>query len=126
MDGTFRDYVTYEVPNPHPLGGPPKRIREATWTPGEEDDGDKATFNRAERIHQIPAGDPDYIACYPWRADSESINRGIDDFLYLRRAQSLGAQRQLFDLWCHAFMINSYTRHRYAQQATAPPLDQAA
>jgi hypothetical protein len=118
-DGTHRDYVSYEVPNPR---GGFAEIRERTWTNDEDRD---AGFNRSELIHQIPAGDPDYADLYPGRSNSESLNRRIDDDLYLRRAQSLGAKRQLFDLLCHAFLINALTRHRYGKPA-ATSLQQAA
>ena len=41
------------------------------------------------------------------RSDAEAANRQIDDHLYLRRARSLGARRQLFDLLAYALVQNS-------------------
>jgi hypothetical protein len=59
------------------------------------------------------------------RSDAEAANRQIDDHLYLRRARSLGARRQLFDLLAHAFVQNSIALHRYRQRA-GPAADMAA
>lgn len=79
------------------------------------------TFNRPENIRQIPPGDPDYIRLIGRRSDAESANRTIDDDLYLRRAVSLGAQGQLFDLLCHAFVQNSVARYRHGTRGRPPP-----
>lgn len=54
------------------------------------------------------------------RSDAEASNRQIDDHLYLRRARSVGAQRQLLDLIAHAFAENSVARHRH-HLAKGPP-----
>jgi hypothetical protein len=116
--GTFRNYVECEVPDPR--GGKPKRIMERTYQ--KPDDGD---FNRPENIRQIPPGDPDYTRLMGRRSDAESSNRQIDDHLYLRRARSLGAKRQLFDLIAHAFVENSVARYRH-RLATGPPGELAA
>lgn len=43
-----------------------------------------------------------YTKIYGRRSDAESRNRRIDDGLYLRRARSLGSERQLLDLIGHA------------------------
>ena len=110
-DGAYRDYVEYEVPNP--MGGTPTVIREATWN---IDDDIARGFNRAENIHQIPPGDPDFKRLYGRRSDAESINRGVDDDLYLRRAGCLGWGNQLFELICHAMLVNAVTRHRYVDE----------
>ena len=117
-DGSFRNYVEYEVPDPR--GGKPRRIMERTYQKPE--DGD---FNRPENIRQIPPGDPDYTRLMGRRSDAEASNRQIDDHLYLRRARSLGAKRQLFDLIAHAFVENSVARYRH-RMATGPPREIAA
>ncbi len=119
-DGTWRDYVVYELADP--FGGPPRRLRERTWNNADDD---ARGFNRAENIHQIPPGDPDYERLYHRRSDAESINRRIDDFLYLRRAGSLGAKRQLLDLFCHGFVINALTKHRHRKQNSLPQAEAA-
>ena len=105
-DGTFRTYVEYEVA--HPRGGEPQTLRERTYN-----DPDKDSFNRAENIRQIPPGDPDYERLKGRRSDAEAANRQIDADLYLRRAHSVGAYRQLFDLIGFAFAQNSLARHRH-------------
>jgi hypothetical protein len=117
-DGSFRNYVEYEVPDP--CGGKPRQIMERTYQKPE--DGD---FNRRENIRQIPPGDPDYTRLMGRRSDAEASNRQIDDHLYLRRARSLGAKRQLFDLIAHAFVENSVARYRH-RMATGPPREIAA
>jgi hypothetical protein len=117
-DGTFRTYVQYRVPCPR--GGAPKRMTEATYQ--RQLDGD---FNRPENIRQIPPGDPDYTRLMARRSDAESANRQIDDHLYLRRARSLGAKRQLLDLIAHFFVENSIARYRH-RLATGPPQEAAA
>lgn len=108
-NGTYRDYVVYELPDP--FGGQARRIRERTWT----NEADEAKgFRRGEYLHQIPRGDPDYTRLYGRRSDSESINRGIEDHLQAGRARSYGAVGQYFDLLCHQLRVNSLTlaRHR--------------
>jgi hypothetical protein len=51
------------------------------------------------------------------RSDAEAANRQIDDHLYLRRARSLGARRQLLDLLAYALVQNSTARHRHRLRA---------
>ncbi|HEY6316702.1 MAG TPA: hypothetical protein VI462_02295, partial [Acidimicrobiia bacterium] len=108
-DGTFRHYVEYLVPNPR--GGEPRTIREPTYNRPAD------TFNRAENIRQIPPGDPDYIRLMGRRSDAEAANRQVDDHLYLRRARSDRARRQLFDLLAHALVQNAIARHRHRLRA---------
>ena len=91
-DGTYRSYVEVDVPNPR--GGPSRTHRQATH--GTTDDTGKSEYWRAENIRQIAPGDPDYVRLYGRRSDAESINRNLDDTLYLRRVHSIGAQRQLY------------------------------
>ena len=57
-------------------------------------------LNRTENLRPIPTGDPDFTRLYPLRNDAESINRHLDDTLYLRRAHSLGHQRHLLNRDC--------------------------
>jgi hypothetical protein len=116
-NGTFRTYVEYTVPDPR--GGAPQRIREATYNTVDD------TFNRAENIRQIPPGDPDYTHLMGRRSDAEAANRQIDDQLYLRRARSLGARRQLFDLLAHGLVQNSIALHRHRLRA-GPASEMAA
>jgi hypothetical protein len=114
LDGTFRTYVEYEVADPRGIA--PVTVMEATYDRQEDKDG----LNRAENVRQIPPGDPDYQRLMGRRSDAESANRQIDDNLYLRRAASIGANGQLFDLICHAFVINSVARARHRKGARSP------
>jgi hypothetical protein len=112
-DGTYRTYVKCEVP--YVRGGERRTIMEPTFR--QEQDGE---FNRAENIRQIPPGDPDYERLMGRRSDAEAANRQVDDHLYLRRARSLGAKRQLFDLIAHAFVTNAIAQHRHRTRAGPP------
>jgi hypothetical protein len=112
-NGDYRTYVEYRVPSPR--GGRGVTIREATYNRPED------TFNRAENLRQIPPGDPDYQRLIGRRSDAEAANRIIDDHLYLRRAISVGAQGQLFDLICHAFLQNSLARYRHSSRGRPDP-----
>jgi hypothetical protein len=109
--GSYRLYGDYRVPESEG-GGTIKTI------PLYQTDEDRATeFNRTEHLRPIPPGDPDYQRIYPRRSDAESINRGHDDKLYLRRAHSVGAPRQMVDVAMHALLVNSLAikRHRDKQ-----------
>jgi hypothetical protein len=64
-------------------------------------------FNRTEHVRAIPPGDPDFKRLYGRRSDAESINRGLEDSLYLRRAHSVGHARQHVNLLGYALMVNS-------------------
>jgi hypothetical protein len=111
-DGTYRSYVQYEVPDPR--GGRSKTHREATC--GTTKDKGKSKYWRAENIRQVPPGDPDYQRIAGRRSDAESINRHLDDSLYLRRAHSIGAQRQLYDLIAYARTVNALALHRHRKR----------
>lgn len=49
------------------------------------------------------------------RNDAESINRDLDDTLYLRRAHTLGHARQHLNLLGYALVVNAVTLHRHAR-----------
>jgi hypothetical protein len=114
---SYRTYVEYKVP--HPGVGKAQVIREPTFSK------DTDTFNRPENIRQLPPSDPEYIELMGRRSDAEASNRQVDDQLYLRRARSVGARRQLFDLLAHAFVENSVARYRNRTRA-GPPAQVAA
>jgi hypothetical protein len=58
----------------------------------------------------------------PWR-DCESINRNLDDTLFLRRAHSVGRRRQLVNLLGYALMVNSLTiLEHQARRGRSPDL----
>lgn len=64
-------------------------------------------FNRTENVRPIPQDDPAFQELFRRRNDAESINRGLDDSLWLRRAHSVGHRRQLLNLLGYAVMVNS-------------------
>ena len=98
--GTFRWYNDYRLPER--LGGGTVTVRLHT-----NDEDRQRKFNRAENVRQIPPGDPDFETLYKRRNDAESINRHLDDTLWLRRAHSVGARRQLLNLITYAMGVNA-------------------
>ena len=62
------------------------------------DDDTARKFNRIENIRQIAPSDPDFKQIYRRPNDAESINRALDDTLWLRRAHSIGHERQHLNL----------------------------
>jgi hypothetical protein len=84
----------------------------------EEQDVDrKRRFNRTENVRPIPPSDPNFPRLYGRRNDSESLNRPLEDTLFLGRAHSLGWRRQLVEMLGWAVMVNALTmaRHRSAE-----------
>ncbi len=65
----------------------------------------------------FPRSDPDFTHLFRRRNDAESINRALDDTLYLRRAHSLGHRRQLVNVLGYALMVNSLALHRHRRRA---------
>jgi len=112
--GRFRWYNDYRLPV-H-LGGGVVTVR----LHANAEDA-KRKFNRAENVRQIPPGDPDFEVLYRRRNDAESINRHLDDTLWLRRAHSVGARRQLLNLITYAVGVNAMSMHVH-RQGLAPPL----
>jgi hypothetical protein len=90
-------------------------------TPRLTDVDQRRKFNRTEHLRPIPPGDEDYLALYPRRSDAESINRGLEDSLYLNRAHSVGHARQALDMLGFAIATNALARAR-----GRPALTQAA
>jgi hypothetical protein len=80
----------------------------------------KRKFNRAENVRQIPPGDPGFEVLYRRRNDAESINRHLDDTLWLRRAHSIGNRRQLLNMVTYALGVNASSMH-VRRQGLAPP-----
>lgn len=64
-------------------------------------------FNRTENVRPIPPDDPSFAGLFRRRNDAESINRALEDTLWLGRAHSLGHRRQLLNLLGYALMVNS-------------------
>lgn len=112
----YRWYNDYRLP--HHLGGGAISLR----LHGNADD-ERRKFNRTENVRAIPPTDPDFKRLYRRRNDAESINRAIDDTLWLRRAHSVGHERQHLNLLTHALMVNSLALHRHSR---GDPLASAA
>jgi hypothetical protein len=108
--GTYRWYNDYRLPVEHGGGGITVRLH------GNDDDTRKK-FNRTENVRAIPPGDPDFDRLYKRRNDAESINRHLDDTLWLRRAHSIGHRRQHLNLLTYAMCVNSVSNqlHRRRQ-----------
>ena len=117
IGGLFRWYNDYRLPQSH--GGATVTLRLHN---NEEDAARK--LNRTENVRPIPASDPDFAALYARRNDSESINRGLDDSMWLGRAHSIGHARQHLNLIGYALMVNSLTLFEHRQRS--PSLASAA
>jgi hypothetical protein len=100
--GSYRLYNQYQLPPE--LGGGEITVR----LYGNEED-ERRGLNRAENLRAIPPSDPDFDRLYARRNDSESLNRALEDALYLGRAQSVGWVRQRTDLLGFALMQNTIT-----------------
>jgi hypothetical protein len=86
----------------------------------------KRKFNRTENVRPIPPGDPDFQRMYRRRNDAESINRALDDTLWLRRAHSVGHERQHLNLLTYALGVNALATHRHGRASGDPPTQLAA
>lgn len=105
--GGFRWHAQYRLPVQF-------AHKEITLRLDSSDEDAKRKLNRAENLRAIPRSDPDFARLYARRGDAESINRALEDTLYLNRAHSEGQLRQTADLLGFALMVNSLTlaRHR--------------
>ncbi len=118
--GNHRWYNTYQLPQY-------LDARTITIRLHSNSDDEARKFNRTENVRPIPPSDPDFAALYRRRNDAESINRALDDTLWLRRAHSIGHHRQHLNLITHALGVNSLAVHRHQRHAADPPaLQQAA
>jgi hypothetical protein len=75
-------------------------------------------LNRLENVRPIPPSDPDFTRLYPRRNDAESINRNIEDTLWIGRARRIGHARQLLNLLGYALMVNGLALHRHRRRHT--------
>ena len=105
-NGKFRWYNDYRLPER--LGGGVVTVRLHPT-----DDDTKRKFNRTENVRPIPSTDPDFAGLYGRRNDAESINRALDDTLWLRRAHSIGHRRQHLNLLTFTLGVNSLALHRH-------------
>jgi hypothetical protein len=107
--GRYRWYNDYRLPD-H-LGGGIITVR---LHAAPDDTARKV--NRTENVRVIAPTDPDFARLYPRRNDAESINRNLDDTLWLRRAHSVGHERQLLNLLGYALMVNGLALHRHRRR----------
>lgn len=77
-------------------------------------------FNRTENVRPIPPSDPDFDRLYARRNDAESINRNLEDTLFLGRAHSVGRLRQQVDLIGYALLVNGLTVLRHERRGRLP------
>jgi hypothetical protein len=82
-NGQYRWYNDYQLPDQYGSQLITVRLH------GNADDQARG-FNRTENVRPIPPSDPDFARLYPRRNDSESINRNLEDTLWLGRAHSIG------------------------------------
>lgn len=108
----WRWYGEYDVQ--HPNGGESARIRVRLDLTDEDQDRE---FNRPENLRAIPPDDPDYARLYSRRSDAEAANRILDDTHYLRRAHSVGHERQLVNLIGFGLAVNSIALAQARQRA---------
>jgi hypothetical protein len=96
----------------------PHRYEHATITMrlhGNDEDTARK-LNRTENLRPIPPGDPDFERLFQRRNDAESINRHLDDTMWLGRAHSIGHARQLLNLLGFALTINSLALRHHRQR----------
>jgi hypothetical protein len=85
------------------------------------DEDRKRKFSRTENVRRVAPGHPDFSRLYGRRNDAESINRHLDDTLWLRRAHSVGHLRQTLNVLTYALGVNSLALHLHRQRH-APPI----
>ncbi|HZJ49403.1 MAG TPA: hypothetical protein VFF07_00810 [Actinomycetota bacterium] len=108
--GLFRWYNDYLLPASLDEGVVTVRMH------GNEEDAARK-FNRTENVRVISPSDPDFKSLYARRNDAESINRAIDDSMWLSRAHSVGHARQHLNLIGYALMVNSLALLEHRQRA---------
>jgi hypothetical protein len=111
--GAHRWYNDYRLPQR--LGGGIVTVRLHA-----NDEDRTRRFNPTENVRPIPPSDPDFARLYARRNDAESINRNLEDTLFLGRAHSIGRLRQQVDLIGYALLVNGLTLLRHEQRGRLP------
>jgi hypothetical protein len=104
--GRYRWYNDYRLPDRYGSGTVTVRLHASPADAARH-------LNRTENLRPIPPTDPDFARLYPRRNDSESINRNLEDTLWLGRAHSVGHTRQHLNLLGYALMVNGLALHRH-------------
>jgi hypothetical protein len=79
---------------------------------------DRRGLNRTENVRPIPPDDPVFDDLYARRNDAESINRNLQDTLWLGRAHSIGHRRQHLNLLGFGICINAVALHEHRKRRT--------
>jgi hypothetical protein len=111
QNGRYRWYNDYQLPDRYDSQTITVRLH-------TNSDDTARRFNRAENVRPIPPSDPDFTRLYPRRNDAESINRNIEDSLWIGRAHSIGHARQHLNLLGYALMVNGLALHRHQRHRT--------
>jgi hypothetical protein len=114
-NGRYRWYNDYALPERFGAGTLTVRLHA---TPADT----ARKLNRTENLRPIAPSDPDFKRLYSRRNDAESINRGLDDSLYLRRAHTVGHARQHLNLLGYALVVNAIAVQRHRQRGAPIPL----
>jgi hypothetical protein len=112
-NGRYRWYNDYQLPDAYE-----SQVITVRLHGNDEDQARK--LNRTENLRPIPPGDPDFERLFPRRNDAESINRHLDDTMWLGRAHSIGHARQHLNLLGFALTVNSLALHRHLGRETPP------
>jgi hypothetical protein len=86
----------------------------------QDADDDRRGLNRTENLRPIPEGSEDFTRLHVLRLDAESINRGVEDSLFINRASAKGWRRQMVDLLGHARLVNAITLARCRARQRLP------
>ena len=120
--GTYRWYTDHRLTDEYGGGTVTVRLH------GTDDDAIRK-FNRAENLRPIPPHDPDLDLdldrLYARRNDAESINRHLDDTLWLGRAHSIGRHRQSLNLLTYALCVNGLALPTSIGDDGSPPPPEA-
>ena len=112
-NGRYRLYNDYELPAEYEHQTITLRLH------GNDEDVARK-LNRTENLRPIPPGDPDFERLFPRRNDAESINRHLDDTMWLGRAHSIGHARQHLNVLGFALTVNSLALHRHQRHRAEP------
>jgi hypothetical protein len=114
-NGRYRWYNDHELPDW--VGGGTITVRLH-----QNDSDTRRGLNRTENVRPIPPDDPDFKNLYARRNDAESINRHLEDTLWLNRAHSIGHARQHLSLIGYAICVNAIAvaEHHHRRRRTEP------